>query len=111
MPVKAHVFISSSGQPVIWPPVVTARKNDQTEIVNMTNDDIFVIYPGNVFETSTGNSTKDPDKSGRVGKKADKAERKVANDPVLGLHRFKVFCFQTNSFAQGNSDPEFIIEA
>jgi hypothetical protein len=106
----AHVFISSSGQPVIWPPVIITKKNEEVDIINLTEADIFVIYPENVFETSSAVTNKDPNKSGRPAKKGNPAQRKVANDPDKGLHRFKVFCFQTNSFAQGNSDPEFIIE-
>jgi hypothetical protein len=107
---KAHVFISSSNEPVIWPPVIIATKNDQVEIVNQTDDDIFVIYPANVFAASPGGGPKDPDKSGKAAKKGSNADKKVASDPDTGHHRFKVFCFQTNSFAKGNSDPEFIIE-
>ena len=108
-PVTAHVFLSSSGQPVIWPPVIVAKQNDQVDIVNHTQNDIFVIYPENVFAAGSG-TNKDPDKSGKAAKKGGKADKKVANDGDKGLHRFKVFCFETNSFAQGNSDPEFIIE-
>jgi hypothetical protein len=108
--ITAHVFLSSSGNPVIWPPVLIATKNDDVEIVNHTEHDIFVIYPENVFADNPGGGNKDPNKSGKPAKKNGKAEKKVATDPVLGVHRFKVFCFQTNSFAQGNSDPEFIIE-
>jgi len=108
--VTAHVFKSSTGQPVIWPPVIVAKQNEQVDIVNLTDDDIFVIYPQNVFAISNANSNKDPDKSGKAAKKGGKADKKVASNADLGLHRFKVFCFETNSFAQGNSDPEFIIE-
>jgi hypothetical protein len=108
--VTAYVFKSSSGQPVIWPPVLIAKKNQDIDIINLTADDIFVIYPENVFDTSPTASNKDPNKSGRAAKATKPASRKVASDPNTGLHRFKVFCYETNSLAQGNSDPEFIIE-
>ena len=102
----AHVFLSSSGNPIIWPPVIIAKQNDQVDIVNHTEKDIFVIYPENVF--AAGSARQGPGQVRREeGRQGDK---KVANDADKGLHRFKVFCFETNSFAQGNSDPEFIIE-
>ena len=104
--VKAHVFVSSSGQAVIHPPVVIAKKNDQVEIVNHTDQDICVIYPEKVFDDGSGNLKR----SGKVAAGKGKASHQVDNTATVGVHRFKVFCFATDSFAQGNSDPEFIIE-
>jgi|RhiMetdeSRZDD1v2_1073273.scaffolds.fasta_scaffold1913366_1 hypothetical protein len=104
--VKAHVLISSNKQAIIWPPVILAKKNDDIEIHNFTQDDIAVLYPDKVFDDGSGNLKK----SGKVAGKGNKATHKVDNTATAGAHSFKVFCYETDGFATGNSDPQFIIE-
>jgi hypothetical protein len=80
---------------------------------NNSDDQIKVFLPGWVFS-----STNAP--GGAIKKKpftipvAAQAQEEVfiSNnvDARKGLFSFRVWCEETNSFADGNSDPEFIVE-
>jgi hypothetical protein len=111
--VQAVVFVNSNNDAVVFPPVVLAAKADDIELVNMTGDDILVIYPANVFDKDgAGPQPIDPNKTSKLLNDKSKHGRKVHNGgtPVQGRFPYKVFSFKTNALAQGNSDPEFIIE-
>jgi hypothetical protein len=95
---------------VIRPPFDTADhgNNNGFVIVNRTTNDIFVSLPDGVFDFDNDGAA-DPGQVITVAANSTHTER-VAPDAELGIFSFRVFCVETFTFAQGNSDPEFIIE-
>jgi hypothetical protein len=111
--VQAVVYVNSSNEAVVFPPVLLAAKTDTVEIFNATGDDVVAIFPGDVFDQESGGPTPpiDPQKSARVVPNNDKRGKKISGaTQKKGRVPYKVFSFKTNDFAKGNSDPEFIIE-
>jgi hypothetical protein len=106
-PSKFRVFVKKNGA-VVRPAVEFA--DDEIHIINHTQQDIVVSLPGNVFEDNAGNLNPNPETVTVKKGVANKLEREIHNDAQTGIHEFKVFCVETFTFAQGNSDPEFIIE-
>src|SRR5262245_37693571 len=93
--IQAAVFVNSNNDAVIFPPVIITAKNETVDILNTTGDDIFVIYPADVFEGSGG--AIDPNKT--IVPVADKGKnsRKVHGNTRHGRIPFKIFSAKTNS--------------
>ena len=80
---------------------------------NNTDFDVKVYLPGMVFSTGNASDNTLKKKPFKVTVGADSEEPvfiSTHGDAQKGLFSYKVWCEQTNSFAEGNSDPEFIIE-
>jgi hypothetical protein len=108
---KYKVLVRKNGkEAVVRPPFDTADagNNNGFVIVNRTARDVLVSLPAGVFDFNADN-TADPGDVVTVAAGATRTIR-VAPDAELGLGSFQIFCLETFSFAQGNSDPEFIIE-
>ena len=105
--VKFRVFVKKTGA-VVRPAIEFA--DDEIHIINHTAQDIVVSLPGNVFEDNAGNLNPNPETLIVKPGKPEKLEREIHDDAHTGVHEFQVFCLETFTFAQGNSDPEFIIE-
>jgi hypothetical protein len=108
---KYKVLVRKNGkEAVVRPPFDTADagNNNGFVVVNRTAKDILVSLPDGVFDFNQDNLA---DPGQLVTVQAGKTEIiRVAPDAILGLGSFQIFCLETFSFAQANSDPEFIIE-
>ena len=108
---KFRVIVKKSGssaRAVIRPPfdVATKAGNGQLELRNKTTADILVALPGGIF----GNGAQpDPAQNIPVAP-GNLLTRPVHPQGAEGIHDFRVFCIETFSFADANSDPEIIIE-
>jgi len=108
---KFKVLVRKNGKDaVIRPPFDTADAGNNTGfvLVNRTAKDIIVSLPAGVFDFNNDNLA-DPAETLTVAPGATRTIR-VAPNATLGLGSFQIFCLETFSFAQANSDPEFIIE-
>ena len=108
---KYKVLVRKNGkEAVVRPPFDTADAGNNTGfvVVNRTAKDIIVSLPAGVFDFNNDNAA-DPADVVTIGPGATRTIR-VAPDATLGLGSFQIFCLETFSFAQANSDPEFIIE-
>lgn len=121
MPAKAkfRIAIKPNGDAVVRPPNDVCEKGAGAKSVwfrNLTAGRAHVSVPGGVFDKQLPANVADPamvyvlepkDAPGN----ADTLELPVLAAPTVGgVFSFKVFCEESFSFAQGNSDPEFIIE-
>lgn len=86
--------------------------NKSVSFENKTNRNVLISLPGGVFDENGNGAVDNPEiytiPPGNVA-----GNPKVINlhgTATQGIHSFQVFCEETFSFAQGNSDPEFIIE-
>ena len=108
---KYKVLVRQNGKDaVVRPPFDTADAGNNTGfvLVNRTAQDILVSLPAGVFDFDNDNLA-DPASVVTVASGATRTIR-VAPNATLGLGSFQIFCLETFSFAQANSDPEFIIE-
>ena len=106
--VDVIAFIDSAGNPRVWPPVARLKKNEDIEVTNFTGEDVLVSFPGNRFDDGAGNL--DPNKShNTLAHKAAKAKKVHAN-ATPGSAAYQVLLLNSKRYAQGNSDPEIIIE-
>ena len=108
---KFKVLVRKNGkEAVVRPPFDTADagNNNGFVIVNRTQQNILVSLPGGVFDVDQDGVVDGPTVVD-VAQGATRTIRVHAN-AALGLGSFQVFCLETFSFAQANSDPEFIIE-
>ncbi len=86
--------------------------NKSVSFENKTNRKMLISLPGGVFDEN-GDGTVDAAAvytvpAGNV--LGNPKEIKLHATATRGIHSFQVFCEETFTFAQGNSDPEFIIE-
>ncbi len=92
---------------IVRPPFEFINQKGKLRVRNGTKDKIYVTVPPNVFE---------PDKLERTASDAypvepDKhLELTVLAKADVGAYSFQIFCDETQSYAQANSDPEFIVE-
>lgn len=87
---------------------------------NRTSDKVLVHLPGNVFKDSLGaliakDFTVGLERKGALNGAIKLDEATVYVDTAnanskKGGFSYQVYCAETQSFAQGNSDPEFIID-
>ncbi len=95
---------------VVRPPCCTATKGNKAGILikNLTDERIWVKIPAGVTESQTAGK-QDPV---IVHEIASKCERTLPVHAKAGegVYSFPIFCEQTFSNAQANSDPEFIIQ-
>jgi len=102
---------ANQNQSIVRPPFDTATKGNPTglKLQNKTQGRIWVSLPPDVFaETAAANP--DPMAVYELAK-AQIKDFKVHANAKEGAFSFTIFCEATFSCAQGNSDPEFIIEA
>lgn len=78
-------------------------------IRNMTTAQILVSLPAGVFDDGAG-GTEPADVKPIPPTGANSTLKLPVAAGASGIFSFRVFCRQTFSFAQGNSDPEFIVE-
>lgn len=76
------------------------------KFVNRTADFAWVKLPGGVFAGQPNPFILEL----KVKPDPDHKKTLNVNATADGLFTFKVFCDETFDFAEGNSDPEFIIE-
>jgi hypothetical protein len=113
MPVQVRVFVRDN-EAYVWPPTqfVSSGDNnnqaDSVEFLNLTNDEIQVMVPVDVF-TNPSDHHKKVASHGR-GAGTAKRDGSAGAKPKGTRIRYQVFCVETNSYAIGNSPPELIIE-
>ena len=109
MPAKFRVVVRA-GKAIVRPPFATAANGvaDGVTIVNKTPKRIWVILPSGIFDQNN-NGVAEQVSVNVVASQATEVFRTIASPPD-GVYSFPIFCEETFSFAQGNSDPEFIIE-
>ena len=98
------------GQALVRPPSATAANAaaDGLKVTNKTAGRIWVILPAGIFDKDN-DGTVEP-VSVNVIQPNDFKDFRTAASPPDGFYSFPIFVEETFSFAQGNSDPEFIIE-
>jgi hypothetical protein len=87
---------------IIRPPFAIVTKGGIAKIKNNTNSFIVLLIPEDI--AASGQVEEIKVLAGDTGDVA------IASAPPNGAYSFKVFCAETFSFAQANSDPEFIVE-
>jgi len=98
---------------IVRPPFEFIRHRGKLKIKNGTSDKIHVTVPDGVFDgkKTAKSAKKAKGKAGAIpvdpGKKLQLIVRSNAED---GAYSFQIFCDETQSYAQANSDPEFIVE-
>ncbi|HYE86963.1 MAG TPA: hypothetical protein VEA16_11445 [Vicinamibacterales bacterium] len=103
-------MVVRKGEAMVRPPSATASNGapDGLTVVNKTNGRIWVMLPDGIFDQNN-NGVPEAVSVNVVAAGATANFRTIANPPD-GFYSFPIFCEQTFSFAQGNSDPEFIVE-
>ena len=108
---RYKILVRKNGKEVVVrPPFDTADagNNNGFVIVNRSTQGVLVSLPAGVFDFDNDGAA---DGANVVTVAAGATHTiRVAPDATLGLGSFQVFCLETFSFAQANSDPEFIIE-
>jgi hypothetical protein len=103
---------AKKGIAVVRPPFDKATKgNGRVEVTNRTTADVIVNLPGGVFDDGGGLLNPNEETVTVKPGNANRLVRHVHATAADGAYDFKVFSLLTFSFAQANSDPEFIIEA
>ncbi len=96
---------------IVRPPFEFIERRKKLEVRNGTKDNIFVTVPPDVFEEKRHTGKLARTAAGAyVVKAGDKLELTVLDDAEKGAYSFQIFCDETHSYAQANSDPEFIVE-
>lgn len=104
-----------SREAVVRPPYSTATRPaagsvvDAVTILNKTDERIWVRVPAGVFDLNNNGAPDTDAKVVEIAAQGLGTLRLPAGAP-LGAFSFQVFCEESFSFAQGNSDLEFIIE-
>jgi hypothetical protein len=99
--VRKHV-----AEAIVRPPYEFVPRSEQLKVKNHTAEAIIVTVP-DVFETNSGNRTAS---GGYTVASGDTLELTVRTNAPTGVYSYSIFCNETHSYAQANSDPEFIIE-
>src|SRR5262245_58838815 len=100
--VRMHV-----GEAIVRPPFEFLKRRDKLTVKNSTTDKITVTVPDVFDEKDFRRVTSGLEFTVKAGKKLDLT---IRNDAPLGVYSFRIFCCETNSYAQANSDAEFIVE-
>jgi hypothetical protein len=96
---------------IVRPPFEFIERRKKFEVRNGTKDKIFVTVPPDVFEEERKRGKPARTASGAyVVRAGDKLELTVLDDAEKGAYSFQIFCDETHTYAQANSDPEFIVE-
>ena len=98
------------GEALVRPPSASATNGaaDGLKVTNKTAGRIWVMLPAGIFDQNN-NGVPENVSVNVVQSGATVDFRTIANPPD-GFYSFPIFVEETFSFAQGNSDPEFIIE-
>jgi len=98
------------GAALVRPPSATAANGaaDGLKVTNKTAGRIWVFLPDGIFDQN-GNGIPEAVSVNVIQSGGFKDFQTIANPPD-GFYSFPIFVEETFSFAQGNSDPEFIIE-
>jgi hypothetical protein len=99
--VRKHVT-----EAIVRPPYEFISRNELFKVKNHTAEDIIVTVP-DVFETSENGRTAS---GGYTVNSGDTLELTVRSNAPTGAYSYSIFCNETHSYAQANSDPEFIVE-
>jgi hypothetical protein len=91
---------------IVRPPFEFVSRSELFKVKNQTADDIVVTVP-DVFETHTGDRSAG---GGYIVDSGDTLELTVRDNAPTGVYSYSIFCNETHSYAQANSDPEFIVE-
>lgn len=104
------VIRKKSNEALVRPPFDIASKGNNNGLVfrNNTGMRMWVTLPAGVTESMTA-GTKDPVIVHEVASKTT-LTLPVHAQAAEGAYSFPIFVEETFSFAQGNSDPEFIVE-
>ena len=108
VPAKYRVSIKkNTNKAVVRPASDKVNRGGQIKIENKTGADIVVRLPEKVFGTGAN-----PNPNPVIKTIADGATEPfdVHANAEEGVYDFTVFSVATFAFAQGNSDPEFIVE-
>jgi hypothetical protein len=99
-----------TNEALVRPPFDTADRGNATGLVveNKTDFPIHVIIPKGLTDQNVP-GTADPFQSHLITAGGTATLRVFATAPK-GAHTIHIFCEETNSMAQGNSDPELIIQ-
>jgi hypothetical protein len=106
---KFFVHRKGGNRTVVRPPsdVATKSSSGRVEVTNRTSDVILVNMPGGVFGTG---AAPDPPTKHTVNASGGKLVLQVHTNAQEGAFDFQIFAMESFTFAQANSDPEFIIE-
>jgi hypothetical protein len=99
--VRKHV-----SEAIVRPPFEFLDHGDKLAVRNGTRDEIVVTVP-DVFKPFELNRTPS---GGIIVAPGKTLKLTIRNDAELGVYSYSIFCKETNTYAQANSDPEFIIE-
>lgn len=110
MGAKYRVVVNKQGKALVRPPSASATNGaaDGLTVTNKTTKRIWVILPAGIFDHN--NNTVPENVSVNVIQPGDTDKFRTIASPPDGFYSFPIFVEETFSFAQGNSDPEFIIE-
>lgn len=101
--VRKHVT-----EAIVRPPFEFLEHGDKLAVKNGTQDDILVTVPDGVFK-ALANANLAPSGAYIVAK-GKTLKLTIRNDAEDGIYSYSIFCNETHSYAQANSDPEFIVE-
>lgn len=93
---------------IVRPPFEFLEHGDKLQVKNGTKDDIIVTVPDGVFKP-VPDATLTPSGS-HVVAKGKSLKLTIRSDAEKGAYSYTIFCNETHSYAQANSDPEFIVE-
>jgi hypothetical protein len=108
--VDVVAFKDSSGKARVYPPVAWMKKTEDIQVTNLTGEGIVVTMPGGVFDTGGANPNPNKDHEVVAHKGKTAKANKVHANAQAGASAYKIFLLDSQVFAQGNSDPEIIIE-
>ena len=98
------------GAALVRPPSASATNGaaDGLKVTNKTSGRIWVMLPAGIFDQNNNGVAENV--SVNVIQAGATADFRTIASPPDGFYSFPIFVEETFSFAQGNSDPEFIIE-
>jgi hypothetical protein len=123
---KFKILVRNGTDALVRPPFATAEfdtgapAQQSVRIKNHTAAPALVMFPGNIFKAPGPGGAlitapfvialKEKGAAGNSDVTTQEIFGSTTSTQTPGIFSFRVFCGQTQTFAQGNSDPEFIIE-
>jgi hypothetical protein len=93
---------------IVRPPFEFLEHGDKLQVKNGTKDDIVVTVPDGVFKPAPGAAI--TSSGGHVVPSGKTLKLTIKSDAEDGAYSYSIFCKETHTYAQANSDPEFIVE-